>query len=292
MMEITRKQCEVAYQLSLDSWREFGSGKGRIAPVKRKLVSDHDWPETSARMYVTAFFHMLEGTEKWTTDTNGDFADVCLTNLYRDFGVDGLERALHAHACYIENYKKKPKNLNRNPPRGHRSDPDMHHQTIQRRHRALLNKVLEEEQERVRHQADADKARQAIFEPTDDVELFDQRVLKLLDEVGLSKPEGFLCPDFLTSETTRYLRSPHVKAWVLQQAGGCCESCGEPGPFEVDGRPFLELHHVQPLAEGGSETVGNAVAVCPNCHRAFHLSEDRAARMERLYLRVPRLLQP
>lgn len=35
--------------------------------------------------------------------------------------------------------------------------------------------------------------------------------------------------------------------------------------------PFLEVHHVKWLAKGGSDTVNNVVALCPNCHRKMHL---------------------
>jgi len=32
----------------------------------------------------------------------------------------------------------------------------------------------------------------------------------------------------------------------------------------------LEVHHKVPLAEGGDDTVENAIALCPNCHRHAH----------------------
>jgi 5-methylcytosine-specific restriction enzyme A len=37
-----------------------------------------------------------------------------------------------------------------------------------------------------------------------------------------------------------------------------------------DGTPFLEVHHLRTLADGGSDRVSNAVALCPNCHRQMH----------------------
>ncbi len=36
-----------------------------------------------------------------------------------------------------------------------------------------------------------------------------------------------------------------------------------------DGSP-LEVHHVIRLADGGSDTINNSVALCPNCHRELH----------------------
>lgn len=73
-------------------------------------------------------------------------------------------------------------------------------------------------------------------------------------------------------------RNPAVAAWVLRHALGSCELCGEFAPFRRDDhRPYLEVHHLQPLAENGPDTVDNTVALCPNCHRRMH----HAARAER-----------
>jgi 5-methylcytosine-specific restriction protein A len=59
---------------------------------------------------------------------------------------------------------------------------------------------------------------------------------------------------------------------VLERASGICEQCNEDAPFKrkKDGTPYLEVHHRIPLSEGGFDTVGNAIAVCPNCHRELH----------------------
>ena len=69
-----------------------------------------------------------------------------------------------------------------------------------------------------------------------------------------------------------FLRSADVVATVLERAEGCCEICGKPAPFVTakTRRPFLEVHHKKTLATGGEDTVENAVAACPNCHRKAH----------------------
>lgn len=69
-----------------------------------------------------------------------------------------------------------------------------------------------------------------------------------------------------------YTRNPDVVAEVLLRAAGVCECCGKPAPFmrKKDGTPYLEVHHKQQLAEDGDDTVENAIAVCPNCHRQKH----------------------
>jgi 5-methylcytosine-specific restriction protein A len=74
----------------------------------------------------------------------------------------------------------------------------------------------------------------------------------------------------------RYLRDPNVIAWVLVAANGVCEACDKSAPFtSMDDEPFLEVHHVRPLGEGGPDVVENAVAACPNWHRRFHFGKDR-----------------
>lgn len=67
-------------------------------------------------------------------------------------------------------------------------------------------------------------------------------------------------------------RNPDVVAEVLTQASGKCQQCGVTAPFlrKSDGTPYLEVHHKTPLAFGGDDTVDNAIALCPNCHRKAH----------------------
>lgn len=76
----------------------------------------------------------------------------------------------------------------------------------------------------------------------------------------------------LTEVTTRvYKRSPYVVAEVLLRAKGKCQSCKRDAPFlKEDGTPFLEVHHIEWLSKGGEDSVENAIALCPNCHRQAH----------------------
>jgi 5-methylcytosine-specific restriction protein A len=90
------------------------------------------------------------------------------------------------------------------------------------------------------------------------------------------QPEGATAPRKVTRSAEHFERDPRVKAWVLDKARGHCELCGGEAPFmDDDGFPFLEVHHIKPLAEGGADIVENAVALCPNCHRRCHHGHDR-----------------
>lgn len=72
--------------------------------------------------------------------------------------------------------------------------------------------------------------------------------------------------------TTAYSRNADVIAEVLFQAKGACQGCGNPAPFrrKSDNAPYLEVHHKVPLSMNGEDTVENAIALCPNCHRERH----------------------
>ena len=71
--------------------------------------------------------------------------------------------------------------------------------------------------------------------------------------------------------TRIFKRNPDVISEVLRLANGVCQGCDQLAPFKrADGRPYLEVHHRKPLADGGEDTVENAIALCPNCHRERH----------------------
>lgn len=69
-----------------------------------------------------------------------------------------------------------------------------------------------------------------------------------------------------------FIRNPDVVVTVLERADGICELCKQNAPFlrSKDNFPYLEVHHKIKLADGGNDTIENAIAVCPNCHRKLH----------------------
>jgi 5-methylcytosine-specific restriction protein A len=127
------------------------------------------------------------------------------------------------------------------------------------------------------------------FAPTADDETLEQRAAKLEKQPIKGVPTGIERPEQTQSSGKSFVRDPEVRAWVRQQANGRCEGCGEPAPFEKDGKPFLEVHHVKHLAQEGSDRPSNAVALCPNCHRRCHHSSDRDEFTASLFQKVERL---
>jgi hypothetical protein len=104
-------------------------------------------------------------------------------------------------------------------------------------------------------------------------------------------PSGSNKPNKSTTLSPQYERDQLVKDWVLQQASGLCECCKQRAPFvSDDGVPFLEIHHVRQLANGGSDKVSNAVALCPNCHRELHYGKRRSDLVINLYKTIDRLI--
>lgn len=105
-------------------------------------------------------------------------------------------------------------------------------------------------------------------------------------------PEGSVQPARSTTSSLSFARSKEVKVWVLRRAAGRCECCAEPAPFQtVQGQPFLEVHHLRTLADGGSDRVSNAVALCPNCHRRLHFGQDAEACKTQMYGSIPGLIR-
>ena len=119
---------------------------------------------------------------------------------------------------------------------------------------------------------------------------FEVEVAKKVRVGKLERPAGNLNPEFRKTEVSLIARDLDVKAWVLIHANGVCENCNCKAPFiSTTGIPYLEVHHVKRLADKGPDTTYNTVALCPNCHKALHYSEERSKIVESLYNRIPRL---
>ena len=129
-----------------------------------------------------------------------------------------------------------------------------------------------------------------LYGPTPSRREYESRMAKLLRRPFADAVPGVETPDTTSETVTRYCRLPKVGVMVLRRASGHCELCTQPAPFDrPDGTPYLEVHHVRHLADGGSDRPCNAVAVCPNCHRALHYAAHREALREALYSRIQEL---
>jgi 5-methylcytosine-specific restriction protein A len=104
---------------------------------------------------------------------------------------------------------------------------------------------------------------------------FERKVKKAsalsLEELKSRASKSQSKPGSRVATTTTYQRNANVVNYTLKRADGVCELCEQTAPFKKkNGKPYLEVHHVVQLANGGEDTIENAVALCPNCHRKMH----------------------
>ena len=100
MADITIKEIEKAYEVGLLRHK----GKLKLKEADRALVDATGMTASSAQMYVRAVVNMLDG-RRLNRTINLVAARCFLDNIQRDFGPEGLEKALtsfEAHADYYE----------------------------------------------------------------------------------------------------------------------------------------------------------------------------------------------
>lgn len=102
-------------------------------------------------------------------------------------------------------------------------------------------------------------------------------LLSELHERAIESATGDISvPEPRPTTSKSYPRSEIVKRYAMRRADGTCEACDNPAPFtDLNGEPFLEVHHLYMLKDGGLDHPDNIAAICPNCHRRVHHGEDR-----------------
>ena len=86
----------------------------------------------------------------------------------------------------------------------------------------------------------------------------------------------------------RFRRDPRVVTFANLRAAGSCEmpDCTSPLFLTDRNEPYLEVHHIQWLREGGSDSWDNVAALCPSCHREVHFGKDRGERTQSLQVAI------
>ncbi len=86
-------------------------------------------------------------------------------------------------------------------------------------------------------------------------------------------------PAVSVTRTQRFKRDPLVAAYARVRGSFRCELPGcAHSVFEGrDGRPYSEVHHIEPLAEGGVDAPANVASVCPAHHREAHHGRQAGA---------------
>lgn len=116
-----------------------------------------------------------------------------------------------------------------------------------------------------------------IFEllPTSDVQILIDPEARIEGVRALTAP---IQPRTDTQEephAAHRVQSVAIRQYVLMRANGVCEGCGLAAPFRLSGgQPYLEPHYLFQQADRGPATPLEVVALCPNCHKRCHYSED------------------
>lgn len=225
------------------------------------------WSEQEIEAAVDAYLEMLDFQSRCQPYSKSKVRNQTLSTRLKDRSPAAFEFRMRNITAVMEE-------LGFTPLKGYVYAPNVG------RYRSLIRELLQ-----------ARLGINAEIVPTADEELLELQVRSLRKRGPIERPEGNSTPRKVKqADREAFVRDPWVKAWVLEQAAGKCERCDNSAPFLTkDGQPFLEVHHVIPLTQLGSDKVENAVAICPNCHRECHFGADIIKYRERLYRKISRL---
>lgn len=229
------------YRAGFEAGRAVYLGTEKRVSAKHRLARDHGFNENSAQDYIYAYEFLVRGVLFKRTLSVPAF-DSYLEWFGDEEGDDALRNALAAltlHEDYYENAKGA---------------------------RPTLREVIGRHSQRLAPSPSMSALQQA----------FDRQVARARSDPSDARRARLearqsAAPACTKVTVTIYLRDPDVVAEVLERAKGRCEGCGSQAPFLTrSGYPYLEVHHEKWLSRGGEDTVENAKALCPNCHRERH----------------------
>lgn len=237
-MPITPEQFAAAYTLASSVF----DGALKPEAAARELHTKHGLNKSSARDFIGQYRSLMNGTVFKRTMSAPAMAHF-LSQILRERGKDFAELALSAAWSHVSYYEGKRK-------------------TFLRSFRSVLDSFKTRLSEPASAQAIEVQFAAAVTHSLADTASARRQRLKTAKKV----------PDTVIATTTVYVRNPDVVAEVLSRANGTCELCKDPAPFlrKSNGSPFLEVHHKIQLSKGGNDSVENAIALCPNCHRREH----------------------
>ncbi|WOF75722.1 HNH endonuclease signature motif containing protein [Parvibaculaceae bacterium PLY_AMNH_Bact1] len=240
MPTITQVEIERSYSLAKD----VRAGLTTLPDARDLLVEDYGMNVSSAYGYVRSINTLFHGG-LITRTLNTSMVAHLLNNVSDDLGFEIAANVIQGLWLHVEYYEKKS---------------GAHHKSL----RALLSSLSYDQQK----------------EATSSVFAFNEKVSESseLDSASrMAKIErSRKRPKQIIIQSVGFARCPHIVAERLERAGGICDHCEEAAPFkkQKDNEPFLEVHHVLPLAAGGEDVLENTIALCPNCHRESHLGVE------------------
>jgi 5-methylcytosine-specific restriction protein A len=238
MAKITKEQVCIAYEVSR---KVFSKETSRTEGIG-SLVSEHNLNKATSGDFIQCFKCMLEG-RVFQRAMSQSAMDYFLGEIYSDFSSNYLQNSVRALDLHIDYWES-------------------HYQTNAISMRKISSKYKE------------------ILEKGRTSEFYQNKLISEVQEsLTLSREERLIRisaseakPKRLSVNPIVYQRNPDVVAESLARSDGKCERCKNKAPFNrlKDGTPYLEVHHVIRLADGGLDVLDNTLAVCPNCHRELH----------------------
>jgi len=114
-----------------------------------------------------------------------------------------------------------------------------------------------------------ERLEQAVEEAKADLDVLEARIRASL------RPS---LPRSGTTTTTVFNRDPNIIAYAKARSGCRCEvpGCVVPLFIKPDGEPYVEVHHIHMLADGGEDKTDNVACLCPSHHREIHFGTRRS----------------
>ena len=108
--------------------------------------------------------------------------------------------------------------------------------------------------------------------------------IERLKKEGWTEEVGNSMPSVQYRTIKQRDRIPTVSAVAKLRAGFKCEIQGcDYDPFiGLYNIPYMEVHHIERLADGGEDTLKNVACICPNHHRENHFGSNREELWEML----------
>lgn len=214
------------------------------------LAETHKINPETARRFINSYRHMVQGQVFKSTMKPEDL-NIFLSKIHEKRGHIAHTLAIHAskqHIIYYEQISNKTSNKTK------KSGKTEKMRQVVAEHAGISSPI----------------------ELTDHTAQFIEQVQKSLAASPASRAKRLKKADKTPAKisiiTHAFVRNPDVVAEVLIRANGKCERCKNAAPFKrkTDNSPYLEVHHTVQLSQGGEDTVENAQALCPNCHRLLH----------------------
>jgi len=237
-LDITESQIEAAAKVSSRVYAGLMTKKEGIA----LLVENHGINASTASDFIADYKNLLNGKEFKRT-MSAPAMKCFLEQILAEHKSAGLAQALKSLRLHIKYYEG-----------------------LSKTNMLKMREVAEKFETILFDQQSASNPEQAFYEAV-------SRALRDPQKNRLQRiAEADKMPQIVQSQATVFARNPDIVAETLYRAAGICQQCKRNAPFKraKDGAPYLEVHHKVQLADGGEDSLENAIALCPNCHREAH----------------------